>query len=989
MQKLILSLLFLITNVWASEVIPGLIPLKYSLKAAVDLQVGPQQAHQMAIKGHDISLIDIKKNSNVLKDNNLITNHVLIDANEALEFVDILPSRLGILKVSAKKENGEIIHFYLSKKNHNFLLRKNILEKIGYKVPQTQFLSKINLSFNDTVDEEYFKASIDDKLLASSSRWVKEIIKGNKNTYVIEDVVAFSAKSTIYNLTLGIMNKNIHRDRRVLRSVYIPISLVDTSESVNLFSWKGARIVLGHASLNHGAWLKNQYGTSYEDARWILRKILKLSRSDISEIVVRSHYPKAIEHLLIEKIISRRNSLLKVFNLSNEFSELEFDPKISYGQELVNGDIRKEFFPGYASRFSFGNPQSPFSNSELGHYALSRLQSESFAAVIGQLNNLMVIGGEKAYREKLKDIVLDQGLFYPTQAVIVPNIRGNIILSRNIITGNYLGTNHQVQSVDNFGVSFSLGMFVGIEGLEAPLSFKGGANLSLQRVYSHIKPLESIKKAIKEPYKNLIVPLFQQQLAKNQSSNLVESKASLLEMNTMENIKKNLKVGESLIISDFIGPDFNVEIGVSLSQYMILDKNLLKAYAGFQKQSMLVSRYHLYRASKDEIHIYQDDGKVLNLMLSLRIDSYIPVVGISGRWRASKNKMKYYQVDLNEIKQEKSRALTASIIKNNSSILDEYFKPHKIEHSIKDFNSSFYALFFRRNRIKSSQKIIVKHKDDKESYRITRRYDAYTNGLDFENFAIESFNKFFQTILEWDYNIQSIPFINPGLTMGGRAKNRVLVTEFDQDQLVFQYERIFNGFKVKQKKAKKFLRKLNQEAGYKIFDPISIKSSRSILLYILRLKMKIDYAGIVKLTNFKRASFRYMLTKYGQNQYDALRIEEMADRLIKLQNKFIKRFNRKNISAVTLKNFHKFFKVFSKMVTLKGIMLELGEENAFLQGEIQGFRQGDEKGDELILSDTFGNLPIPLHLMPSEKVTQKINILPGELLATWLSEKTI
>src|SRR5690606_4396781 len=134
-------------------------------------------------------------------------------------------------------------------------------------------------------------------------------------------------------------------------------------------------------------------------------------------------------------------------------------PEVSYQDELIEGEIVKEFFDGYASRFSYGDPESPFSASELGSFALSRTQSLLIDAGISSLNKLMGTQDQDKYVELLNGIIKNQGPFFPTQAIAIPTFHGSLILSRDIVTGSYLGTNNKVQLVDNFGVSFDAGVF--------------------------------------------------------------------------------------------------------------------------------------------------------------------------------------------------------------------------------------------------------------------------------------------------------------------------------------------------------------------------------------------------------------------------------------------------------------------------------------------------------------------------------------------------
>ena len=56
MGKVFILLTLISLNTWGQEAIPGLIPRFYSIEAANDLAVGPEEAHNMARNGEmDIS----------------------------------------------------------------------------------------------------------------------------------------------------------------------------------------------------------------------------------------------------------------------------------------------------------------------------------------------------------------------------------------------------------------------------------------------------------------------------------------------------------------------------------------------------------------------------------------------------------------------------------------------------------------------------------------------------------------------------------------------------------------------------------------------------------------------------------------------------------------------------------------------------------------------------------------------------------------------
>ncbi|MEY2986717.1 MAG: hypothetical protein RJB13_238, partial [Pseudomonadota bacterium] len=80
-------------------------------------------------------------------------------------------------------------------------------------------------------------------------------------------------------------------------------------------------------SFNYVTWRYSnlfQY-TTWDDARWMIRQIAQLSAEQIRKAVVAGQWETKIEKILIEKLIARRNQLVRVFELASEYEELSVD----------------------------------------------------------------------------------------------------------------------------------------------------------------------------------------------------------------------------------------------------------------------------------------------------------------------------------------------------------------------------------------------------------------------------------------------------------------------------------------------------------------------------------------------------------------------------------------------------------------------------------------------------------------------------------------
>src|SRR5262249_4649279 len=159
--------------------------------------------------------------------------------------------------------------------------------------------------------------------------------------------------------------------------------------------------------------------------------------------------------VLVEKLVSRRNSLLKLFSVDGP--ALPYDPKLTISPSVKDGKIIQQDWPGYASRFAFGDPESPLHG--LKWYILSVAESSAMENLIGLANEqLPAINAQEAqiaHNQSLFTSAIDQYLSTGTIQKVpfgfwtAPFVSGGFHVGRDAIIGNYLGTNNLVQLVDS------------------------------------------------------------------------------------------------------------------------------------------------------------------------------------------------------------------------------------------------------------------------------------------------------------------------------------------------------------------------------------------------------------------------------------------------------------------------------------------------------------------------------------------------------------
>lgn len=89
---------------------------------------------------------------------------------------------------------------------------------------------------------------------------------------------------------------------------------------------------------------------SFADARWMIRKIGKLTRADIKRAFELGGWPLEVQKLYVEKLISRRNDLVEAFELTEEVGLIDVDYNISTENGVLeNGQITQREFEGFTT----------------------------------------------------------------------------------------------------------------------------------------------------------------------------------------------------------------------------------------------------------------------------------------------------------------------------------------------------------------------------------------------------------------------------------------------------------------------------------------------------------------------------------------------------------------------------------------------------------------------------------------------------------------
>lgn len=1005
--------------------IPGVIPLNAPSAPASDLiyqgrVIVADEAEQLRKQGTDLSTLDPDASSDLwqspatpptLTQMNALDQSLAISQSDVFENIQAIPARSGNFRFVAYLTKNAVTRpytFMVSKTVHNVLLRKALLRKLGYTIAPNQRSPLVHLKFSTPAAKELFIDSLSQSTFGDPKRWIVEN-NANSSDLILQDVIAFDADTSIYNLALGFIPHALLKGRRVLNALSIPFELVDNPESVNMLSWSFGRTLSNYLKLNFEA--SSEFDGNYDDARWISRRLLKLTPTDWSDVVASAKLPQAVSTLLLQKIIARRNDLAHVLKLSNR--DLPYNPAVSLSPDLTNGKLTRENWPGYGSRFSFGDPDSPLSNSELWALGKSKLFSSIFANALIQINTNFMGQTDiaQALQDHQKDLAEQAFLNFlktgnvqkvPFGFYALPIWGANLIASRDVVIGSYLGTDNQVQLADAIGISVYAGAYVGVEGLPVPWSASIQGKGTLTRTYTHLRPIKSIKAALKYPFKNVLVPLFLKEqaqtfdeialVANDPSVPDPEKQAKLT--HALSAFKDNLGIGESVIISDSIGAGVDIQAGYNYSQWA-------GAYAKFSANQLELSRLHILRFNENTIHIYRDLGDTTKLVASLTLKAFIPVVEISASHTVGQAHSKFYALniednaDTNPGLAHNLLALREVLSSQSLEAVDSIKKPFLLNYAFDQNKNQAGFLWWKWASLKSNLRLEVIHPESQERRAFFRKTVSKMDGKDFESVATDAANAALQETLG-EGTISSPGTGRPSDSIGGSSVSRTTnvdgivdgLIDADRDFIREPYVSIdysWQGWALKHDEAQKILNTINAKNSTTFYPPDALRGVNRILFYNIDLSYQLYTPAVEYMLRLDDNQVQAIFQRYSPEH--KMMSGSRGSKFLSLRRSFDRKFRKGKIEKYT--------KYMAELVTLCESTLSKdglfaifgGEHNLLISSRIQGFREGDENGDKPFFSNTMGEIGSREISGPIEDMRIELKIAPSEFFLYWILER--
>jgi hypothetical protein len=1017
------------------------IPTRYQDDPAVDLTyqgklLHPDEVHELATRNRmrvDISTLNPTDSSDLWKDTYILHPAPLPEDNIPIQEMDEVTyhspvtSTTGIFRFNVLNQ-GKDRKFYtlmLSKTIHTYLLLKSVLRKIGYQIPDIKYLPKITLAFKNEKEKKNFISYLDNVAFAGNPQaWIAEDL-GDK--LILQDLVAMDSNHSIYNLAFGITPEMI-QGRRLLSSLAIPLGIVNLSESINLMSWHGAHVANKNLILDLDN--LNEFQCSWDDARWIGRRLARLSRDDWKQIVSSSHTPAPVQQLLLEKILSRRNVILDLLKIDH--MPMPVNTEVSNGVVLVKGKLTEQNWPGYASRFAYGDPDSPVSDSDMKSWIKSRAISTAMELGVGQINQLPLLGTDiaKINRDNFQKYLSDalalaeanqEPVELPLKSWVFPTFRGQLILNRNLVTGTFLGTDNLVQLVDSVGVTLSPGLFLGVVGAKIPnfrkgnalaLPISGASQAVLVRTWSHLRPVINIKKSLKYPFKNIFVPLVKNDYGKNLHEAIsleldpdvsAEEREAKIQ-SALGPLKEAMNVGESLLVTDSFVSTVGGRVQADLA------KKLLTASVGVNASFQVISRFHVHRRSENEFQVYRDLGHKGTVGVEFNLDSLIPVLSLSTRSAQGKARVTFYNLNLdpkNPRALENASLLRSAIVHSSTRQMEEKnILPYQLNYRFKEKTPRINLLFWQFLRQGSSNYITVKNPRGEERY-LSRHFLGASRGRNYQSYVNAMINNWVTLLWKKDAALSDATGANPGYSFKGSAMTRYLTLDEELDkegkglESFITLNRSWNGWSLNKAAAMKLLEEIKQRYKFIFYPPEVLATTHKIYLYNIGVTMLFYSQGIDHLLNLNDEEIKRIFKRHRTQDSLAINPEVLEKPLSAaddntLATRFIKHLAdyreliKEDQADKAKKKLLRALALMEKKIYLAGIVeLMGGDENLYVSSRIVGFREGDEAGDRPIFSNSLGDYGAPKILGPVIQVQRATNMLEGEFFINWMMQRLI
>lgn len=918
-----------------------------------------------------------------------------IKTGDKVNFTGNVMASTGNFKFVVQPQNDSSKSFTLiiSRTLHTQLLRKEILRRLGYQIPEMKYLNRIKVQFpSQEIRDQVLIELIPKATTGASSRWCSvrpEVLEQNKdvpcktvsdsqslsnpNEVLFQDLVALDSTPVIFNVTSPPINNasfDLVTPSRTLRALAVIYALVNVPESINQLTWYEGRSDAGNIKLI----LPDiaDFSCTMDDAKWILQRIAKLTPADFAAIVNGARYPTAPAKLLTEKLISRRNALLKLFKMSA--TDLPFNVKIGGIDGLKDGRLTQVDWPDYGSNFAFGEQESPLQN--LQYYFYSLAESNVLDNLVSQFNmNLPSIKVSEAAAEHAHELhqqALRQYLMTGQNQQIkfgtwtAPFANGGVDLSRAIVFGSFMGTSQLVQLADTFSYGVNAGLFIGTDGLASNQLLSAMISGSMNINYTHLRPVTDLKTAFKQPMKQIFVPHVMRQISANLADLAAMEKVTEEQQDAinddMKKLRELLSVGDSLIITQSVRGTQGVSATIGDFTTPLVPQLSIAA----RTNELVLSRLNIFRKDEATILVFKDRGELVGTGISASIlvgfPASFPVLTLTANRVSGNAYTRISNVNIStDLKQNpdffKSAEGLRSVLRGGSTeILDSIQKPQTLEVQFTDKETALKFFMFAQRTLKTQGHIQVTNSEGEKANYINL-VAGKQSGISYQSVLNDVVTYALKRLTKGGTETLTTPLApNPGQTFFGKSNTRQCElqarTDNGLENASVQVQYKWQGWKINSGDAVKLVSDIGEKYGVKFFDSNFLQDTRDIQLYTFVLNLMVYHDGLTQLISASDETMKQLTDKYhrklkcgyskpaGQgsppdpsdcNHFD-------------LYAHYVKKFKKKDLNvdetaSLMMKALSEAEQVleFQDLISLLG-----GPSRYYLSAQVSGFRQGSE-----------------------------------------------
>ncbi len=907
------------------------IPLKTVKKPSSDLlhasgkKLDVGEASALAQRGEDLSLLDPQPNK--LWQNQKYpavdtANLKYPEAQAGVQYLSDEASMLGTFmgRVQSRQNPDAFFRMSISRFSQSALMRAALLRKLGYYLPSPKSYRNLRVFFKDETEKEKFlnDAQMPPVLNDFDSRkWVLENDKKN-HSVVLADAVLEPSTAEYFDLQWGFAPNPANPKQlpfvqllstgRTYRALIIPYALVDVPESVNRYSPKFASILSGHIVITHPS--ADSFGAvTYEDLRWLVRRMTAWTKQDYMEIVQAAGYPLELQGLVYAKMMYRVRDLFQVLKLKTaQPIQLPHLNITSPSGLIKNGKVTKEFVPGYPQRFSHGDRESPIKDGDFQRYLTIQGKTSILASVLAEFSKRLQIfttekAGEKRI-EQIRDRVTNhirtkprEPLYQQVEAWGGPLGGFNIYATRHVSSGTYNESSATIQLVDNLSVAASLGYFFAIDGLPM-VRPGGGGNVSVMRDYTHVRPLLSIAEGTKVEWKNLLIPVFMKKLAQVLKSTEPVAGANPDEpkREALDAFLADLREGEVFTITDSIALSAYAQISASFDVLMgITPLSVINSIALGADASRVILRQTSITRSKEGIQVYVRDQNSKIFGATFDVNLFVNILKYRAQVQYTDLHTDAFIIDYNpeyasmiDSSQTEQRfvkdfvhtrdnlkpALLALFAQNETEFLYSRFdhKRFDLTHKFKTQENKLSLLWYKASQFVEDHLVKIQYPRDPtapelkpadEEVVLFSNKSGELEGTDIVGFTLESLERVLNHFTpKFQFNLEAPVSPNPANVPFGSAYWRIVNSEADLSTKVEAFpdvsiiQHVWGGWGMK---TKDFYQIIDVVTGKFIgadpTDPPLINKAefammKSIDFYRITANLSILPGGLEKLKNF-------------------------------------------------------------------------------------------------------------------------------------------